>query len=200
MSQDQHTKLKPGEDGIKTGIDNSKNPNCSNVYKDKFGNKWYAMRNPLHISGHRGVSAEKAKRFMTMKIDETSLMKLLDEQIAQFNLGEYAKSASIAYEIKHRLKFICEEKSILDLVFIYYFLEDEDPEIPNEYFRDKKHAILEQDPTSRAFFLRIGISLTKKFFAIQEENMIPYLEKMKEEAERIYRFISRQSPIDLTSK
>lgn len=200
MSEDKTANLKPGADEVKTGIDNGKNPNCNKIITDRFGNDWFCMRNPLKISGNRGLSAEKAKRFMGMKLDEKSLKELISKQIALFNEQQYAESMAVAYEIKHRLDFISEEKSVLDLVFVYYFMRDEDPEVPNEYFRDKKHAILDQDPVTRAFFLRIGISLMKKSSGIPDEDLIQYLEQIKTEADRIYRYISRPNPKDLIKK
>ena len=180
-------------------IDNSKNTQLNLVYTDSEKNKWYSHINPLEISPIRGLSAEKAKRFMEMKITEKSLKALILEIKVAAGQNDIVKAFSIIEEINHRLNFITEEDSILDLVLIYYFLEDENPNVPSEYHNDKKRKILIKDPKARGFFLQIGISLMKQFSSIPEENLNEYLIKTKDLADRIYRYISRTNPNDMTS-
>ncbi len=178
-------------------IDNSKNPNLNKVFTDMFGNNWYCNVNPLNISAMRGLSAEKAKRFMMMKLDEHTMRALIDKACAVAGTGDLVQGFAIMYEIKHRLDFVCEENSVLDLVFMYYFLEDEDPDVALPHFNLKKRGILMKDKGARAFFLRIGVSIMTKFSGIPEESLLGSLEKLQMEAERIYRFIQPENPSDL---
>jgi hypothetical protein len=180
-------------------INNSKNPNLSFVYEAKNGAKFYSLVDPFTISAIRGISAEKAKRFLDMNITERSLKELLKECKKAAGENDIVKSFSIVQEIEYRLNFISEESSILDLVCIYFFLEDEDPETPSEAFNKKKHAIFESDPQCKGFFLQIGIIICKKFSPKQEENMSDYLAENKIMSERIRRYIAEESLIPSTN-
>lgn len=178
-------------------IDNSTDVRLNRVYTDKAGNHWYCNINPLNISAVRGLSAEKAKRFAGMKLDEHNLRRLLKEANTAGSLGDFMKMASIYQEISYRLEFVIEEQSVLDLVFMYYFLQDEDPDEASDYHNATKRALLMEDTAARSFFLRIGVAIMSRSSGIPEEDLLGYLAKTKEEADRIYRFISRQSPSDL---
>jgi hypothetical protein len=180
-------------------INNSKNPNLSFVYEAKNGAKFYSLVDPFTISALRGISAEKAKRFLDMNITERSLKELIKECKKAAGENDIVKAFSIIQEIEYRLNFISEESSILDLVCIYFFLEDEDPEIASEAFNKRKHAIFEADPQCRSFFLQIGIVICKKFSPKQEESMFDYLAENQVTSQRILRYIAAESLIPLTN-
>lgn len=180
-------------------IDNSKDPKLQLVYTSKNGSKFYSHIDPLQISGLRGMAAEKAKRFMDMMLTKRTLEELLSEYKKAFNSQDIMKAASIIQEIEFRLHFLSEESSVLDLVCIYFFLEDEDPEEPSEVFNKKKHKVFEEDKACRSFFLRIGLALCKKFSPKQEEDMLTYLEENQILSERIRRYIAEESSITSTN-
>jgi hypothetical protein len=180
-------------------IDNSKDTKLSLVYSSKNGTEFYSYVDPLQISTLRGVAAEKAKRFLDMNLTSRSLSELVKEIKREAGAGDIVKAFSIIQEIEFRQSFLCEESSILDLVCIYFFLKDEDPEEPSEAFNKKKHKIFEQDTECRAFFLRIGLVLCKKFSPKQEEDMLIYLEENRMMSERIRRYIAPESLIHSTN-
>lgn len=180
-------------------IDNSKNVKLAKVYTSANGTDFYSHLNPLEISALRGLASEKAMRFLDMNITERSLKALINEYKEAAKEGDVNKFHSIVYEIDYRLNFLSEENSILDLVNIYFFLNDEDPELPSEFHNKKKHEIMENDLLCRGFFLQIGISLCKKFSQKQEKDILDYLKKNKKLQERILRFIAQESQINLTN-
>jgi hypothetical protein len=102
-------------------------------------------------------------------------------------------------EIEFRQNFLCEESSILDLVCIYFFLKDEDPEEPTEAFNKRKHKVFEEDAKCRGFFLKIGLALCKRFSPKQEGDMLTYLEENQVMSERIRRYIAQESSIPSTN-
>lgn len=173
-------------------IDNSKNQSLTLAYTSANGTEFYALVNVLEISALRGLSAEKAKRFMELNITERSLKALIEEYKIAAKENDVNKFHSIIYEIGYRLEFLCEENSILDLACIYFFLKDEDPEIPSEAFNKRKQNIFKDDLICRGFFLQIGLSLCKKFSEKQEKDMVDYLEDNKALSERIMRFIAEE--------
>lgn len=173
-------------------INNSKNPNLIAVYKDAKGNNWYSHNNVMDISPARGISAARADRFASLKIDETNMKALLNAAIDGINKDQnLVQAVSILHEIKFRLEFLCEENSLLDLAAIYYFLEDEDPALPSEHHNKLKREIWKDDDACRSFFLHMSLGLTKAFGTTSEEDLLKFLmnSKIKEHAERIYRFM-----------
>lgn len=171
-------------------IDNSKNPKLIKVYTSKDGHEFYSHADPLEISAIRGISAEKAKRFLDMNLTEKEMKALLFECKREAGAGDIVKAFSIIQEIDYRLNFLSEENSILDLVCIYFFLKDEDIEQPSEIFNKKKHEIFAKDLQCKGFFLRIGLTLCRKYSEKQEGDMLNYLEENKKMSERILRYIA----------
>lgn len=182
-------------------IDNSKNPKLTEVFKSTNGTKFYSYIDPLQISAFRGLAADKAKRFLEMNLTERSLRSLIDEYKIAAKENDVNKFHSIVYEIGYRLDFLSEETSILDLSCIYFFLQDEDPELPSESHNKRKHEIFLNDTKAKGFFLQIGLSLCKKFSPKQESDMLDYLEtpEIKNLSERIRRFIANEHQISLTN-
>jgi len=180
-------------------IDNSKNPNLTLVYTSKNGTEFYSHIDPLQISALRGVSAEKAKRFVDMNLTSRALTELIKEIKKEAGAGDIVKAFSIVQEIEFRQNFLCEESSILDLVCIYFFLKEENPEEASEAFNKKKHKIFEEDAECRGFFLKIGLALCKKFSPKQEGDMLTYLEENQMMSERIRRYIQPESSIHSTN-
>lgn len=179
-------------------VNNEFNDKLTEVFKTKSGIKFFGFLDPLGIPAIRGVAAEKAKRFLDMNITERSMKDLIRVCKAEAGAGDIVRAFSVIQEIEYRLNFICEESSILDLACIYFMLQDEDPEVPSEAKNREKHKIFEEDPQTRAFFLRIGIALVKKFSEKREEDLIGYLEENQKMSDRIRRYILEESSITST--
>lgn len=180
-------------------VDNSQNNKLTLVYTSKTGDEFYSYIDPLQIGAIRGIAAEKAKRFMEMMLTSRTLSELIKEIKKEAGAGDIVKAFSIVQEIEFRQHFICEESSILDLVCIYFFLKDEDPEEPSEHFNKMKHKIFEQDKACKGFFLHIGLALSKRFSEKQEKDMLTYLEENRMTSERIRRYIAEESLIHSTN-
>lgn len=162
------------------------------VFTSAKGTKIYALTDVLEISAFRGLAAEKAKRFAQMNVSEKELKELIGAYKKAVSVDQdFVKANSIIQEIEYRLEFICEENSLLDLAFIYFFLEGEDVEMPSDAFNKRKseHAKLEFD--LRSFFLRSALALTNKFSNSPEKDLLNYLEEIKVISERIYRYIQQ---------
>lgn len=176
-------------------IDNSKNKTLAVAYTTSKGKVFYSFANPLDLPPIRGLGAEKAKRFLDLKITERSMRELITRCKTVAGAGDLVEAFAIIQEIDYRLRFITEESSVLDLVSIYFILEDEDPEIPSEAKNREKHKIYEEDPKARAFFLRIGVAFLNQFSGKPDEDFLAYLEENKTMSERIRRFIVEESSI-----
>ena len=180
-------------------IDNSKDSRLQVIHTSENGTKFYAFIDPLNIPPMRGLASEKAKRFLDMNITERSLRELIRECKTEAGAGDVVKAFSIIQEIEYRLNFIAEESSILDLACIYFMLEDENPMQPEKVFNQRKHAIFNQDLKAKDFFLRIALSIVKRFSEKPEEDILNYLADNQAMSERIRRYIAEEHLIDSTS-
>lgn len=174
-------------------VNNSVNPRLKFIYQDSFKNKWYGYVNPLDVDAVRGIAAQRAERHISLMISEDELKLALDAQIQAAKDGDWLKVGAITYDLKHRTQFISEEQSILDLASIYFFLEDENPSELMDSYRLRKQKIWQDDLNCRGFFLRMGISLSEKLRNIPEADLLNFMEKTRETAERIYRHIKTPS-------
>lgn len=180
-------------------IENSKNPLLQLVKTGNNGEKFFSFIDPLTISTARGLAALKAKRFSDMNITSRSLRELVRQIKQEAGAGDIVKAFSMVQEIEFRLDLISEESSLLDLVCIYFFLEDEDPNIPSDAMNRKKHAIFNSDPDLKGFFLKIALAITKKSSEKPEEDLLSYMADSQSIAERIRRFIPEEHLITSTS-
>lgn len=169
-------------------IDNSKNPNLKKAYTSGDGTVFYALVDPMNISTLRGLSAEKALRFMEMKITEKELRAVIKKQVQAMNEGDLVTACAITKEIEYRLDFITEERSILDLVCIYYYLKDENPDVPSDEINKKKLSIILSDFEAKCFFLRTGLHLCKLLSETQEKDLLSYLRETAHLADRMRRY------------
>lgn len=180
-------------------VDNSKDTRLQVIHTAVDGTKFYSFVDPLNIPPMRGLAAEKAKRFLDMNITERSLRDLIRQCKIEAGAGDVVKAFSIIQDIEYRLNFIAEDTSILDLACVYFMLEDEDPIQPAAIHNKKKHAIFNSDFKARDFFLRVALSIVKKFSEKPEEDILNYLEDNKTMAERIRRYIAEEHSINSTS-
>lgn len=171
-------------------LSNENNPKLKLFYTDKKGNKWFGLVNPLNdLVPARGIAGSRAERYVGLMISEKELELALDEQIKAFNAMDIVKAASIAQDLKHRRKFLVEEKSTLDLAGIYFFLNDEDITTYSEIEAEKKRVIWEDDAECRGFFLHMGFNLTKKFRDMSEKDLLEFMEQARPIADRLLQHI-----------
>lgn len=172
-------------------IDNSENPELTVAWKSKDESiVFYSYKNPLKVSALRGVAAEQAKRFASMCITKENALDLIKEAKRSINIEQdFVKAFAIIQEMQFRLEMIAEESSILDLVKLYYFLPDENPDRPSEEHNKQKTKLINENPDLKAFFLQIGIILLDKFSMKSDDDVLTYLERTRAIAERINNYL-----------
>lgn len=177
-------------------VDNSKNTALQVIKTSKSGVKFYSFIDPLQIPPMRGLAVEQAKRFVDMNITERSLKELIRVFKTECGAGDIVKGMWVIQEIEFRLNFICEKSSLLDLACIYFMLEEENPEVPSDAINRKKHALFNEDPELAGFFLRLALSIVKKFSGKREEDLLNYLQDNEEMSNRIRRYIAEEPLIN----
>lgn len=172
-------------------INNSENPNLVIAYENADKSiVFYSQKNPLQVSALRGIAAEQAKRFASMCLTKETSLELIKEIKRSINLEQdFVKGFALIQEMQFRLEMICEEDSILELVKLYYFLPDEDPDVPNDSQNKIKSKIIKENPDVKAFFLQIGIILLDKFAMKSDADVLLYLDRTRAIAERIKNYL-----------
>jgi hypothetical protein len=168
-------------------IDNSKDDKLQIAFEDPISKiKFYCLKNALELPAKRGVLAMKAKRFAEMKIDEESLKGLMQKVKTAVNTNQdFVEAMGWWQQIEFRLNMICEEKSILDLVSLYYYLEDESPDEPSKEANERKRKIFDEHPIVKGFFLRIGINMMNNFSMQHDEAVLSYLAETKKVTDQL---------------
>lgn len=168
---------------------NDKNNNVEVVLTSKKGTKIYALKDLTTISAHRGVAAEKAKRFASLCITEDELKKIVNRGIEAINKNQdLVTPISILSELKFRVEMICEENSLLELSYIYLMIEGEDEEKPSQEFNRKKAEFLELEPELKGFFLRSALQLVNNFSQKPGVDLLSYLAETRNLVDRMKRF------------
>jgi hypothetical protein len=170
-------------------VNNATDPRMQLAFSDSCGNKWFTYVNPLEVDAVRGIAAETADRYVEMKICRADLKNAIDAIKKKAKEMEIVDAFAIVHDIGFRNEMLCEANSLLDLAGIYFLLQDEPPHLYLDAFTKKKHEIWAKDPVCRAFFLRMGLGLTKRLSNMSEDDSLIYMEKTKTVSERLYRHI-----------
>lgn len=166
------------------------NENLKLVFTTKLGVKFFAHIDPLTVSAERGVAAEESRRYAEMCLSKKEMKALIAEYKKGVNNQDIVYSHSIIQEMEYRLNYIIEENSLFDLACLYFFIEGEDIKTPSEFYNNKKRELYKSDPDVRGFFLPIAFSIMNESSKKQGEDLLIYLEEMKNQVKRINRYIS----------
>lgn len=169
---------------------NATDPRLKLAYEDKEAKvKFYTFTDGQYLPALRGIAAQRARRFVEMNMTEKNMKALVKKCKDHAQKMNVVDAFAIIHEMEYRLEFLGEEESLLDLVCLYYLLEDESPEFANEQANAKKREFIMTNVKARAFFLPIAVSLSSKLSNKSLDAALNYLEEVRPLAERIYRYI-----------
>ena len=163
------------------------------IFKDKFGNRWFQFTNKLNIPARRAIAAEVATRFADLNLTKPALKELIELMKDNANKGDIVSLFGVLNEIEYRLDYVGEEKTLTDLAVTYYLLNDEDPAILDEKLQKKKRKILEDDPKAKDFFLQAAFDCTMNYSNTSPIDIIDYLEHNGINDKKIDRFLRRDT-------
>lgn len=148
------------------------------VYTDKFGNSYYKLRHAASMPHIRAIAAETSVRYAQMAVTRDVLETLIDEAIEAQNKQDLVRAGSKLMEIKTRLLFAAEERTLLTLATVYFYIEGEPIDSYDNYWQEKKMTLWEQDNTARDFFLELAWQSTLQYNSMSELNIIDYLQQV----------------------
>jgi hypothetical protein len=146
------------------------------VYTDAAGNMWYGLVDPLQLPADRAISALVGMRRNDLNYTEADEREWLKETREAHNANDHAK---VGYHLtikEDRLDWACEEKTLLEIAKVYYWINEEPQDGPLlPVWQAKKEAAWEADPDAKAFFLREAYWLTNGFSDLSPSDIQTYL-------------------------
>lgn len=170
-------------------VDNEQDPRMKVAVTFSDGTKLFTLVNQNNVAPHRGIAAESAKRYLEMNLTHSTLKGLLNAHRQAATENDIRKCFAIVAEIDMRLDMICEEESLLELAFLYYYLRDESPDKPSDYHTKRKRELCEKDIEAKAFFLSTAWSLSRKLSGRPVEDFLGYLEETRLVASRVQHYL-----------
>lgn len=159
----------------------------SQIYVDKFGNRWFEYSNPLDLPAKRAIAAEVATRFADLNLTRSVFLFLVGKMKEAANKGDIVELFRLLGEVEFRTGFLGEEETLIELALCYYVMEDEDETSLDSISRLKKIEVFKSDEDARSFFLRGAFTHTIKYSDMSEEDILEYLRTNGPEKERLDR-------------
>ena len=169
------------------------------IFKDKFGNRWFQFKEKMNIPARRAIAAEVATRFADLNLTKATLKELIEQMKDNANKGEIVSLFGILQEIEFRLDYVGEEQTLIELAVTYFLLNDEDPKIIDERTKQKKLEILEADQEAKDFFLQAAFDCTTIYSNTSPVDIVDYLTKNGVNTARIDKFIRQRSSTNIST-
>lgn len=141
------------------------------------GLKWYTFADIQQIPARRGVLAELTTKYIEMNVTPEVLNQYVEKMLEEINQGKMSKVATLLERLNERLKWNCEEETLIQFAKVYFMLEGEPITAGSIQYGKRKDEILRTDMKARAFFLLSAFKLTKNFSGISNEHILAYLKE-----------------------
>ena len=175
-----------------------KKPNPSQmyeVYTDKQGNKWYALKNPAHIDAERALSAWAYMEDSKYSLSRENRKAILDGINGGINRNDLSTIAKLVGVMEAAEELYCHDEILLNLASVYCFLNDEIKPKTGidgreyyplvDYVQEQKRKIWSEDKDAKSFFLQFAYQYTARYSEQPRLNVPEYLEKVKPVIENI---------------
>lgn len=149
------------------------------VYTTRDGQKVYGYKNPMEMPAKRAFSAEIATKQASMNINREQLEGFLVAMETAGNAGQIVELFGYLHNLKERLTWACEEKTLENLANCYLVLEGENPDIVHPKWSERKKKIIKEDLEAKGFFLRYALLRTRDYSALSDKDILAYLETHK---------------------
>lgn len=146
------------------------------VYRDAKGHVYYGFEDPLRMPAQRALAGEVAATWADLNLTKEDLDRYLLRIESLFDKGKIGDAIHIVKVMKGRLKWACEDKTLLNLAKVYYLIDDEPIMVPSDRHNRLKDERWEEDRDARAFFLRTAFVLTKGYSGFSANDILSYLE------------------------
>jgi hypothetical protein len=146
------------------------------VYKDRFGNRWWSFVDPLRMPGSRALAGEIAATWADLNMTKEDIKNYFAEMRKAGNSGDIVRMFRLFDTMEARLDWACEDKSLLSLAAVYFLVNDESAGSPAPGYTKLKHEVFDTDTDARAFFLARAFALIKVSSEFSGSDILNYLE------------------------
>jgi hypothetical protein len=157
----------------------------------KNGHRWYEYTRPTQLPIRRALSAEIAAKQAKMNITRETLIESIDKMVGYANKGNIVDLFTLLTEIQRRMTFCCEEATMVELASVYFLLDDENPELVEDFYKRKKLEIWKNDSELKYFFLQSLLKLTQNFTTSLAFDIREYLEENIKELEKLENLLQK---------
>lgn len=178
---------------------NSLQKPLEHVYTDKFGNRYYQLKEISQISYRRSIAAEIATRQAEFNLTKDDMKKIIASMKTMANEGNIVDMFALLSEVEQRMDYAGEEETLLHLASVYFFNETEDID---EYLVPEQTAKIDlwrQDPHAKTFFLHRAFERTRAYTNISDSDIQLSLMIAREGQRKLQSILDTQSLIISTN-
>ena len=144
----------------KKKIDNSKNENLVEVYRDSRNNIYYKWKIPSAMHAMRYLVGWRAIENANMGVTTKDAIDFLNNILKGLNMQDAATAGYYATTFKNRILTADPEKAYLELASCYILINNEAPDKYDPNVAATKQALWETDIEAKAFFLDFAYQLS----------------------------------------
>lgn len=151
------------------------------IRTDKFGNKFYTLKNLSNIPAERALHAwvytNDTEYSLTRDRLEWGLSKM--EESINRQQPDLVTISQVIGAYRSALSLYAEPEVLLNLASVYVTMNNESFEDYADYEQKLKREMWDKDPESKSFFLQLAHSFSKQYSTQAKLNVPSYLKKIK---------------------
>lgn len=153
-------------------------PELELIRVDKFGNKWFALKNIMQLSAKRATDSEFASRWAEYGMTQELFVKNMTKAKALLSKDPSA-SGNIIQDLIDRATLACEEETLKLLAAQLYLLDGENPIMLTQEALERKLKIWSEDEESKGFFLHLAYMTLRDLKQLSESDLLTYLREQQ---------------------
>ena len=169
------------------------------VFTDKFGNRYYRLKDLTQLSYERFIQAEISTRQAEFCLTREDTLTLLGVMKAKANEGNIVEVFSLITELEQRLNFAGEVETLLLLASVYFMNDTEDIDKYRKGEQIEKINTWRKDDEALCFFLNAAWQHTKNYTITSVEDIIPYLTEALQSQSQINSILQTPSMVISTN-
>lgn len=152
-------------------IDNSKDENLAEVYRDTRGNVYYKWKIPSAMHAMRYLVGWRAIENANMGVTTKDAIDFLNNILKGLNMQDMATAGYYATTFKNRILTADPEKAYIELASCYILINNEAPDMYDPNVAATKQALWESDIDAKAFFLNFAYQLSATLISTSNKDI-----------------------------
>lgn len=151
------------------------------IRTDKFGNKFYKLKNPSNIPAERALHAWVFSDDIEYSLTRERLQWGMDKLKEAINRQQpdLVTISQVIGAFEAALSLYAEPEVLLNLASVYVTMNNETFDTYADYEQKLKREMWDKDPDSKSFFLQLAYQYSKKYSEQPKLNVPSYLKKIK---------------------